>query len=212
MTSQDPPRQPPGPDDPPPGTQPPWQQYQYPPPPYPGPPPWQQYQYPPPGAQPPPWQQYQYPPPYPGPPPPWQAPVPPTPATSANTAMWAHLGALLVWLAGLVVFAPLSLFSFVVPLVIRSSNPGDFLVRHHATQSLNSCLTGLVVGLGAILAAAIAFVGSGFILAVLIVLAAIGFGVARAVCGIIGAVKAYHGERYTYPIWAAFHFIRDDTA
>jgi uncharacterized Tic20 family protein len=148
--------------------------------------------------------------PYPGPYGPYQAQVPQR-AMSNRTAMWAHLGALLTWLAALVLVAPLSLFCFVTPLIIRSRHPADTFVRHHSTQSLNSCFTGLVVGVGGIVLAIIAIAASNIVMLVLVVVAMVVCAIARAVCEIVGSVKASHGERFTFPLWIAFRFMKDDT-
>jgi uncharacterized Tic20 family protein len=131
---------------------------------------------------------------------------------STSPAMWAHLGALLTWLGGLIVFAPLSLFCFVTPLIIRAHCHENRFVRHHTTQALNSALTGLVLGLAAILIAVVAFFGgTGILGAGLALLVAIAAGILRLVYEIIGAVKASGGHRFTLPLWVAFRFIRDDT-
>jgi uncharacterized Tic20 family protein len=132
---------------------------------------------------------------------------------SSDPAMWAHLGALLTWLAGLIIFAPLSLFCFVVPLILRSNHHDDPFVRHHATQALNSALTGLFLWIPAIVLIGLALFGGGGVAggAVLVILAAIFFAVARAVCEIIGSVKAHNGERFPFPMWVAFRFVKDDS-
>ena len=135
------------------------------------------------------------------------------PAThSTSAAMWAHLGALLTWLGGAILFWPLSLFCFVTPLVIRGHCHGDRFVRHHTTQALNSALTGLVLGLAAIVIAVVAFFGgTGIVGAGLVLLVAIAAGILRFVYEIIGAVKASNSQRFALPVWVAFRFIRDDT-
>jgi uncharacterized protein len=136
----------------------------------------------------------------------------PPAAHSTSPAMWAHLGALLTWLGGVIVFAPLSLFCFVTPLIIRGQYQGDPFVRHHSTQALNSALTGLVLGVSALLVAGLAFVGgTGLLGAALVLLVAIAAGIVRFVYEIIGAIKASGGQRFTLPVWVAFRFIRDDT-
>jgi uncharacterized Tic20 family protein len=132
-------------------------------------------------------------------------------AHSTSPAMW-HLGALLTWLGGLFLFAPLSLFCFVTPLVIRGHCHGDLFVRHHSTQALNSALTGLVLGLAAIVISVVAFFGgTGIVGAGLVLLVAIAAGILRFVYEIIGAIKASGGHRFTLPVWVAFRFIGDDT-
>lgn len=131
---------------------------------------------------------------------------------SNNAAMWTHLGALLTWLGGLIIFAPLSLLCFIAPLVLRSSHPHDPFVRHHATHALNSALTGLVLWVPAIILIILAILSPVTIVAaVLVGIAAMAFAVARAVCGIIGAVKAHNGQPYQYPIWVAFRLVKDDS-
>lgn len=131
---------------------------------------------------------------------------------SNSRAMWAHLGALLTWLAGLIIFAPLSLFCFIVPLILRSSHPHDPFIRHHATQALNSTLTGLIIWVPAVVLIFLAiFSPVGIAGALLVGIAALGLSLARLVCGIIGAVKAHNGQPYQYPIWVAFRLVKDDS-
>jgi uncharacterized protein len=141
----------------------------------------------------------------------WQAGQGLRPRASTNAAMWAHLGTLLTWLGGIILFAPLSLFCFVTPLIIRSQCSGDPFVRHHTTQSLNSCFTGLVIGVAGIVLGILVYLGSGLGPAILVILIVLALAIARAVYEIIGAVRASNGERYTFPTWIAFRFIRDDT-
>lgn len=132
-------------------------------------------------------------------------------AHSTSPAMWAHLGTLLTWLGGVIVFWPLSMFCFVTPLIIRGHCQGDVFVRHHTTQALNSALTGLVLGMAAILIAGLAFLGgTGILGALLVILVAVAAGILRFIYEIIGAVKASGGHRFTLPVWVAFRFIRDD--
>jgi uncharacterized Tic20 family protein len=123
---------------------------------------------------------------------------------SSNTlAMSAHIGALLTWAASILV-APLAFFCFVVPFIIRSRWGDQPFVRHHTTQSLNSALTGLVLlGIGEFLQA---LPVPGPWVGVALLLLAVG----RAVCEIIGVVKAHKGEQFTFPTWVAFRFIKDE--
>ena len=148
--------------------------------------------------------------PYPGSYGPYQAQVPQR-ALSNRTAMWAHLGTLLTWLAALVLVAPLSLFCFVTPLIIRSRHPDDMFVRHHSTQSLNSCFTGLVLGVAGIVLVIASIGVSNIVVLVAAVVVLVASAIARAICEIVGSVKASHGERFTFPVWIAFRFMKDDT-
>jgi uncharacterized Tic20 family protein len=123
----------------------------------------------------------------------------PKPANAPAT--WAHLGALLTWAAGFA-FSPFAFFCFVAPFIIRSKWKNDPFVRHHTTQSLNSALTGLALFLVTL--------GLEPLAGRWVELVAISFGIARAVCEIIGAVKAHKGEEFRFPAWVAFRFIKDE--
>jgi uncharacterized membrane protein len=116
--------------------------------------------------------------------------------------MWAHIGALLTWAASLI-FGPLAYFCFISPLAVRSKWKNDPFVRHHTTQSLNSALTGLtLLAVGEILKSALGMSWVGFVLIVL--------AIARAIYEIIGSVKAHRGDKFPFPTWVAFHFIKDE--
>ncbi len=127
--------------------------------------------------------------------------------------MWARLGTLLTWVAGFVIFAPLVLFCWVVPLIIRTKYPHDPFVRHHATQALNSTLTGLALIVALLVVAATAFLGTGgVVLTVLAALLTLGLGLTRGIYEILGSVKASNGELFPLPPWLAFQFLKDNVA
>jgi uncharacterized Tic20 family protein len=139
--------------------------------------------------------------------------------------MWTHIGNLALW-------AVLWVVGFVIPfgiavlwllaLIVRLNAKSRF-VRHHATQALNSALTGLVTlvpyeiiylivvhinntlaynyGTTNTAATAVAVV-AGVI--------ALTMAISRIVCEIIAAVRAHRGEKYQFPAWVAFRFVKDD--
>lgn len=171
-----------------------------------------------------------YPPPPPGhypgyPPPPAGTPgyvpapsVPRRPASSSDIALWARLSTVLVWGGSLVlgiIFPPffvLSLCAFIPPIIFRSKWPGDALVRHHATQSLNTALTDLVISFGILVLAIV--IGSfsliGLVAMIPVYLAAVALSITRIVYEIMGSVKANNGQFFPLPLWLAFRFAKDD--
>ena len=145
------------------------------------------------------------------------APKPPMPPS--QIAMWARLSAVLVWAGTLLLsfvfppFAVLGLFAFIPSVIFRSKWRSDPLVRHHATQSLNSALTDLVCIFGVLLIMLVsigAFSIAGLGLAILIYLAAVAYAIIRVVYEIIGSDRASNGEFFQLPLWVAFRFVKDN--
>lgn len=140
---------------------------------------------------------------------------------NAQAAMWAHIAPLCTLVAALILF-PLVVCFWVGPLVIRSSYKNDAFVRHHATQALNETLTGLSLFLGLLLLICVAALvsaqggnGVGIAAIILALVAAVlifALGITRAVFEVIAAIKAYHGDRFIFPAWIAFRFVKDDAA
>jgi hypothetical protein len=117
---------------------------------------------------------------------------------------------------------PTFLFNWLPPVIIRAGNRDVPFVRHHATQSLNSILTGWLVLLGvAVLAVATAAgrlfdAGTPLVVRVLAgvalgvaVLGALVRGVAALVYEIIGISWAGSGTWGRIPGWVALPLIRD---
>lgn len=135
----------------------------------------------------------------------------PPPGNSNKTAMWAHLGMLLTWAGGLIFF-PLALLAFIVPMILRSSYRHEKFVRHHATQALNCALTDLLIAVGAILLIILGiFINLGVEATIVIGIPALVNAVTRIVYAIIAASKAYSGQQFRYPIWISFRLFSDDT-
>jgi uncharacterized Tic20 family protein len=92
--------------------------------------------------------------------------------------MLAHLG-------------PFVMLGFLAPLIILlTKGQESTYVRHHAAQSLNLQLTLLIAMIPCLI---LVFFVVGFCLIFPLAITAIVFQV-------IGAVKAYNGERYVYPV------------
>jgi len=135
-----------------------------------------------------------------------------------QAAMWAHLAPLCTLVAALLIF-PLILCYWVGPLVIRNSCKNDPFVRHHATQALNESLTGLCMFGGLLLIGVVALIfdldgasaiGAVLLVTVLIVAVLIFvLAIMRLAFEIVASIKAYHGERFTFPLWVAFRFVKD---
>lgn len=149
---------------------------------------------------------------YPGPQQPGYGTRPPG---STNSAMWAHLGTLLVVAGGSVMCCGLGAFlGWIFPLSVRNNarHRQDPYVRHHATQALNFGITqavmaviGVVLYFGSALVFAAAATesqrqSSGLAVPLLTVAAIMGtYGIAGLVCAIMATVKATRGELWTYP-------------
>jgi uncharacterized protein len=133
--------------------------------------------------------------PYPGPAPGYPAPSShPSGLTSEvrNWAVAAHLSAFLGSFVALAVLGPL-----VVWLIRRES---DGFTERHAREALNFNLTLLVlIVAGGVLA--LITLGIGLIV---VIPAAVFFGIAWIVCTIIGAVRASEGREYRYPFTIRF--------
>ncbi len=138
---------------------------------------------------------------------------------SSQIAMWARLSTLIVWGGAIVltlIFPPffvLALCAFIPPRIFRSKWPNDRLVRHHATQALNTSITDLIfffafVIIISITIATFSIIGLGF--AALIYVAALAIGITRIVYEIIGAVRASNGQFFHLPLWLAFRFAKDN--
>lgn len=145
------------------------------------------------------------------PPQPWTGPemglVPLQPGRSpqqeCQRAMWAHLGALLTSVGG-VVFPLLWLGQWIVPMVLRSGEqPGGFAYQH-ATESLNFQLTKLVL----VPFWLIAFVISAVFLVPLLVVIPLwlAYAIFILVVEINGSMAGSRAQLYRYPI--CFRFVR----
>jgi uncharacterized Tic20 family protein len=143
------------------------------------------------------------------------------PQVHSQPAMWAHLSALGTWLLSLI-FAPFVLCCWVGPVIIRARYPEDMFVRHHTGQAMNASFTGLIVGLGGLIAGfVLILIGVGFsgsdpvltpvfsVPGALIIVAGYVLAIARIVCGIKGTVAASNSRPYYYPSWVAFRFVKD---
>jgi uncharacterized Tic20 family protein len=138
-----------------------------------------------------------------------------------DRAMWTHIGDLALWVVlTLIPFGILALW--VMSFVVRLNAKSRF-VRHHATQTLNSALTGLATivpydiierivahinntslynyGTSNTAATAVGLVAG-------IVVGAM--AISRFVSEIIAAVRAHRGEKYQFPAWIALRFVKDD--
>ena len=133
------------------------------------------------------------------------APLPLGPQEERNWALWAHLGALLVFLAGFATAGALSLFAFVVPLVIMQSyGPRSAYVRQHAVESLNFQLSWLLYGLILIVGSVlIAVVTLGIGLLGIIPLLLVAF-VCELVFMIMACTAASAGRLHRYPLTIRF--------
>jgi uncharacterized Tic20 family protein len=93
-------------------------------------------------------------------------------------AMLAHLG-------------PLAMMGFIAPLIILLTKGQESpYVRHHAAQSLNLQITLMIALLPSFI---LMFVFIGICLIFPLIVTAMVFQ-------IVGAVKAYNGERYVFPV------------
>lgn len=117
--------------------------------------------------------------------PPYPGARPGARSDATTLAMLAHLGLLVA--------------GFIVPLVLYlTSGKDDPFVRHHSAEALNFSITYLFAGLACMAAFII-----GFVAWPLLIVAFVGFFtliVAHFVLLIMGAVKAYHGEWWRYPV------------
>ncbi|MEV7806977.1 DUF4870 domain-containing protein [Microbispora sp. NPDC088329] len=124
----------------------------------------------------------------------WTAPPLPDPR---RTAMWAHLGALLMDLGGLLTCGITSLLLWIPPLVIHNGrSAGDPFVRRHARQALNFAFTELLAVLVLLVLFAVA--------APLAVPLTLAVCVTTVVLRIIAATAANRGEPYVYPLAIPF--------
>ena len=123
-----------------------------------------------------------------------------------SSAMWAHLGALLVWAGGVLASAGLlSLFAWVVPVVIKGQQGARSpFVRAHAAESLNFQVSQLIYGVvAAVVGVVVTVVTLG--LALLVVLPALLVWVVVAVIVMVRAsTAASHGLAYRYPLTIRF--------
>ncbi|MFC0860854.1 DUF4870 domain-containing protein [Sphaerimonospora cavernae] len=111
--------------------------------------------------------------------------------------MWAHLGALLLNIGGLVTCGISSLLLWLPPLVIYNSERGrDPFVRQHAKEALNFALTELVVSL--LLLVPMMVVG------VLVLLVALPIFIVAIIFRAMAATAANRGDWYRYPISIPF--------
>lgn len=126
-------------------------------------------------------------------------------ASNNSTAMWAHLGPLLVYGLGVLTFGLLGLFAFAIPLIIMSSaSARSPHVRAHAVESLNFQLSQLIYSIAAlvvvVLVALVTF-GLGLLatLPLLIVLA-----IVFIIFMIQGTIAASQGRPFRYPLTIRF--------
>jgi uncharacterized Tic20 family protein len=110
------------------------------------------------------------------------------PEEERNWAILAHLSALLAALVALAFLGPL------VVLLVFGNRSG--YVRHHAVEALNFQVTALLLGIAAILATLLTF-GFGLLI---IIPAALVYGIFWLVVIIVAAVRASNGEWYRYPL------------
>jgi len=119
----------------------------------------------------------------------------------SSLATWAHASPLLtsatipiLWLTALVLWLP--------PLLIRSSNSATDFDKRHATESLNFQIT-LALYIVAGLLVGFVTLTLGFIIIGPLLIA---LAIAAAIFNIMGAVAAYAGKEYRYPL--AIRFIK----
>jgi uncharacterized Tic20 family protein len=117
--------------------------------------------------------------------------------------MWSHLGVLLTSVAGLFVW-PLLVLQWVVPLVIRGSDPPGGFAHQHATESLNFQLTKLVLVPFWI----IGFTVGAFLIVPLLVLVplVLAYAIFCLVLEISASTAASRAQLYRYPV--CFRFVR----
>jgi uncharacterized Tic20 family protein len=138
-----------------------------------------------------------------------------TNTSAGKSGMWAHLGAILLVLAGYVSFFPW--FVLWLPgLILRSSRSATEFDRRHATESLNFQLTALalfgvfVIGDIVILAlgaGGFAPAGPIFIVYGLTTLAIVFiFQWVGVVFAIVGSIAASNLKEYRYPI--SYRFVK----
>ncbi|NRQ32623.1 DUF4870 domain-containing protein [Nonomuraea sp. NN258] len=126
---------------------------------------------------------------------PWS--VPPASGQARSSAMWAHLGALLMDVAGLVTCGVTSLLIWIPPLVILNGAAGaDPFVRHQARQSLNFAFTELIASFALLF---LVLVTGG-----LAIVLALAMWVVFIVFRIMAATAANRGEPYRYPLAIPF--------
>jgi uncharacterized protein len=94
---------------------------------------------------------------------------------------------------------------WLLPLIIYLVNgTKDAYVRHHAAEALNFQITFIITYIAAfivLLAGGIATRGLGFFALFPLVFIAL---ILNWVFGVVGAVKAYHGEWWRYPVAIRF--------
>jgi uncharacterized protein len=108
-------------------------------------------------------------------------------ADERSSAMWCHLGVLLI---GVLSCGALTLLAWIVPLVIMNGKGRESaFVRHHASQALNFYIEMLIAG---IVAFVLLFVLIGFVLLPLLI-------IWNLVFLIVASVQASNGEWYRIP-------------
>jgi hypothetical protein len=161
-----------------------------------------------------------------------RTPIPPLNPQPANSlprkyAQWAHWAPLLLGATGFllsaVLFPPgilvgaLAFLCLWLPpfLIRRSAGKASPLVRHHATQSLNSIVTsyltliagGLLIWLGTALPAPLRAATISVITVAVICM--VGQVITGIIYAFIGAIRAGAGVHRPFPVWTAFPIFHD---
>ena len=112
----------------------------------------------------------------------------PAAGNSISAAMWAHLGGLLAFFFGGM------LFGWVPPLIIRggATTRGDRYVYEQATEALNFHLQWLIINIALIIVTVITCGIGGILYLVSYVL--------PIIFGIMASVASSRGENYRYPM------------
>lgn len=97
------------------------------------------------------------------------------------------------------------------PLVfLKGHSERDPFVSHYATNALNETQTGLTLFFGLVMVAVISLVLTyAFVSGIPVIASLIIYGFVRVAYEIVASIRAYHSQRYTFPVWAAYRFVED---